>query len=151
MDLQQVLRYDDWANREALATLNRGNAPSQAIGILAHIIAVNRLWLSRAVGEPCPESMWPVWPLTTISAEMRSCFTRWETRLRAGHIDRECDRVDYNNSKGEQCSNNLEELMLELLCHSARHRGQIALLLRQNGSVPAASTDFIPALRARCF
>jgi DinB family len=48
-------------------------------------------------------------------------------------------------------TNSPEEVMVEIICHSAHHRGQVALLLRQNGSEPAVSTDFIPALRTGNF
>jgi uncharacterized damage-inducible protein DinB len=97
---------------------------------------------------PRPSSMWPRWLLTTIEAQLDSCFAGWKSCLIAGHPGRS---FDYVNSRGEPCSNTPEEVIVEIICHSAHHRGQVALLLRQNGSEPAVSTDFIPALRAGNF
>lgn len=148
MDLQRAIRFDDWANREALQAITADNAPAQATNILAHIVAVSNLWLSRADGAPTPASMWPEWTLSTIEEEMKSSLDRWQLCLNSGRVTQ--DRVEYLSSKGKPCSNSFEELVLEVLCHSAHHRGQIALLLRQNGFPPPASTDFIPALRAEC-
>jgi uncharacterized damage-inducible protein DinB len=149
MDLRRAVRFDDWANREALKALIGDDTPAQATNILAHIVAVNHLWLSRAAGAPAPASMWPEWTLSTIEEEMESCLARWQLCLNSGHVTR--GPLEYLSSKGKPCSNSLEELVLEVLCHSAHHRGQIALMLRQNGFPPPASTDFIPALRAECF
>jgi uncharacterized damage-inducible protein DinB len=141
MDLERALRFDNWANLETLATLKSGNPPSQAIDILAHTVAVSQLWLSRATGTPPPSSIWPRWTLTTIEAQLDSCFVGWKSCLIAGHPSRSFDYVD---SRGGPGSNTPEELIVEIICHSAHHRGQVALLLRQNGSEPAVSTDFIP-------
>jgi hypothetical protein len=47
MDLERAVRLDNWANLQTLATLKRGNAPSQAVEIVAHIVAVSQLWLAR--------------------------------------------------------------------------------------------------------
>ena len=151
MDLQRAMRFDNWANRESLRAVTADHAPTQATNILAHIVAVSNLWLSRADGDPPPRSMWPDWTLSTIEEEMKSCLTRWQRCLNSGHVTQGSGLANYLNSKAERCSNSFEDLVLEVLCHSAHHRGQIAVLLRQSGSRPPASTDFIPALRAQCF
>jgi uncharacterized damage-inducible protein DinB len=147
MDLQRAVRFDNWANLQTLALLKGGNVPSQAVEILAHIVAVSQLWLARATGMALPSSMWPRWTLAEIEAQLDSCFGGWNSSL-AGHPSRS---FDYLDSRGERCSNTPEEVIVEIICHSAHHRGQVALLLRQNGSDPADSTDFIPALRTGNF
>lgn len=151
MDLQRALRYDDWANRQTLDAIKRSNSPSKAVGLLAHMVAVNQLWLSRASGGTGASSMWPQWTLTKTEAEMESCFSAWVSCTNVDHLNKSGGCFHYLNSKGERCSNTFEEVILELLAHSAHHRGQVALLLRQDGFEPPASTDFIPALRAQCF
>ena len=148
MDLERALRFDNWANLETLATLKKRQRASRAVDILAHTVAVSQLWLSRATGTPRPSSMWPRWTLIATEAQLHSCFAGWKNCLNAGHPGRS---FDYVNSKGEPCSNTPEEVIVEIISHSAHHRGQVALLLRQNGSEPAVSTDFIPALRAGNF
>lgn len=48
----------------------------------------------------------------------------------------------YNNYVGDPYKNNVEQIMIHLVNHSTHHRGQVALLLRQNGFEPI-NTDFI--------
>ena len=44
--------WDQWANREALASLQRSDpAPRQSLRYLAHIVAAERLWLARIEQE----------------------------------------------------------------------------------------------------
>jgi hypothetical protein len=54
MHLERALRFDNRANLETLATLKSSDAPSEAVDILAHTVAVSQLWLSRATGTPRP-------------------------------------------------------------------------------------------------
>ena len=106
-------RCDLTTGLETLATLKSGNAPSQAIDILAHTVAVSHSWLSRATRTPRPSSMWPRWLLTTIEAQLDSCFAGWKRCLIAGHPGRS---LDYVNSSGEPCGNTPEEVIVEIIC-----------------------------------
>jgi hypothetical protein len=74
----------------------------------SHTVAVSQLWLSRATRTLCPSSMWPRWLLTTIEAQLDSCFAGWKSCLIAGHPGRS---FDYVNSRGEPCSNTPEEVI----------------------------------------
>jgi hypothetical protein len=89
------VRFDNSANLQTLATLKRGNAPSQAVEILAHIEAVSQLWLARATGTPLPSSMWPRWTLAEIEAQLDSYIAGWNSSL-ARHLGRSFDYVNSN-------------------------------------------------------
>ena len=56
------------------------------------------------------------------------------------------DAVNYRNSKGEQWSSRVEDILTHVLFHSTYHRGQIAMQMRASGLTPAC-TDFIYAVR----
>jgi uncharacterized damage-inducible protein DinB len=55
-------------------------------------------------------------------------------------------RVAYTNSKGEEWTSGVEDILTHVTIHSAYHRGQIASDLRAAGHTPAY-TDFIHAVR----
>ena len=62
--LLRMFAHDAWANRETLASLRRSPAPPPfAVAVLAHILAVERLWFARLTrsgdkrdGGPCPST-----------------------------------------------------------------------------------------------
>jgi uncharacterized damage-inducible protein DinB len=56
--------------------------------------------------------------------------------------------VTYKNTKGEEWSSSIGDVLTHVLMHSAYHRGQIASHMREQGHTPAY-TDFIHAVRQR--
>ncbi len=150
-DFLRMFAYDDWANRECLAAMRAAEpVPADTIRRMAHILSAQKLWLDRILKQP--QSM-PVWPASTIedcmalADEMSSAWQLYLTRLAnqfaPGSLD---DKVEYRNSKGEVWSSCVEDILTHVLFHSAYHRGQIALQMRDAGTEPAY-TDFIHAVR----
>ncbi|MBI2678469.1 MAG: DinB family protein [Candidatus Koribacter versatilis] len=146
--LQQFLAYDDWANREAAASLLSAGAaaPQKAGKLLAHIIGAQWLWYARVRGRANKMAVWPELTAEQSSAESRLLLAAWsELVLAAGEagLDRS---VSYKNSKGEPWTSTVREIITHLTMHGAHHRGQIATLLRESGHEPAY-TDYIHAVR----
>lgn len=58
--LRRMFAYDEWANREALASLKAAGAPPpRSLKLMAHIIAAERLWLERLKQEETAVVVWP--------------------------------------------------------------------------------------------
>lgn len=143
LDAEWILRYDLWANREVLASLRRVGSPQRALRILAHIVAVQGLFLSRAT-DGSPVVVWPEPDLDRDERELERTHARWCELLRSCASDLQ---YSYINSKGEAWTSTLADTIAHLATHSAYHRGQIALLLGAAGTQPPY-TDLIHA--ARC-
>jgi len=140
--LRRLLRYDDWANREALAAA----ATPRALGLMAHILGAEWLWLSRLRGQPAPAPVWPEWDARRCTLEAAGVQQEWERVLDAsgeGGLQRS---IDYVNSKGERWASTVEDVLLHVVLHSAYHRGQAAANVRESGQEPAY-TDYIHAVR----
>ena len=143
----RMLAYDRWANRECLVAMrNAGMEESRAVRLLAHILSAEKLWLERVQRES--QSM-PVWP----ASRLEECFAlidliadAWQAYLNQLSPEGFDDKAEYRNSKGELWSSRVEDVLNHVLCHSAYHRGQIALQMRADGFEPAY-TDFIHAVR----
>lgn len=142
--LERLLRYDVWANRETLDSLRRGDATAKSLKWMGHIIGAECLWLSRLENRP---SALPVWPDLT----MEQCgqhLAALSHRLPDSLADENplSRTVAYTNSKGERWTSTVEEIFTHLVIHSAYHRGQIAADVRAAGQEPAY-TDYIHAVR----
>ena len=146
-DFPRLFAYDDWANRETLASLERARqAPDAARRRMAHILAAERLWLVRLIGDPQRVVVWPDWTLAECRFRLMELPPLWADYL--GSLDEPRRRacVAYVNSKGESWESLPEDVLLHVLLHSGQHRGQIASDLRAAGEEPAY-TDYIEAVR----
>jgi uncharacterized damage-inducible protein DinB len=145
--LRRLFSYDDWANREVLAGFPASGAvPSRALQLMAHIFAAERLWLERLLTRPQSVAVWPDFDLQRCRSEAAEMPRLWKEHLQnLGEADL-ARTVTYRNSKGEVFTSRVEDILQHVLMHSAYHRGQIALTMRDAGLTPAY-TDFIHAVR----
>ncbi|HEX2224346.1 MAG TPA: DinB family protein [Thermoanaerobaculia bacterium] len=148
--LTRLFTYDDWANRESLASLRAAAAPPpRALRWMAHIVAVERLWLGRllAAGEGGGRVVtWPDLTLDECEAGLDELRGRWQDYL-AGLTPEDLQRqVSYVNTQGDTWTNTAGDILLQTVTHSGYHRGQIAAELRAAGEAPVL-TDFIHAVR----
>ena len=145
--LRRLFEYDDWANREVVGALAKaGEAPKRSLGVMAHIVGAELLWLDRMRGQKAKVAVWPELSLERCRAELtelEKSLDDFLDDLAPADLDRE---VTYVNSKGESWSSTLNDILSHVLFHSAYHRGQIASDLRAAGLEPAY-TDFIHAAR----
>ena len=73
--LKRLFDYDDWANLEVISALQAlPYAPHKAVRLMAHVVAVEFVWLARLKGENDP-AVWPEWNLQEI-AERREEIAR---------------------------------------------------------------------------
>jgi uncharacterized damage-inducible protein DinB len=143
MNFPRLFGYDAWANRESIAALPESPSP-RALAILGHLAGSHRTWLSRVTGRPSPLVAWPSLTRDQCAAELTADANEWNMYL-ASRPDLNA-RLRYTNAKGEALENSIEEVLTHVLMHSAYHRGQLAMLTRDGGDVPAP-TDFIFASR----
>jgi uncharacterized damage-inducible protein DinB len=145
--IHNLFSYDDWANREVLASLQALDAPPErSVKLLAHILSAERLWLERLLVQ---KQTLPVWPLSTLAEcnlEVDQLPGLWKNYLTALGEAGLARSLTYKNTKGESFSSQKQDILLHVVMHSAYHRGQIAADMRAAGFTPPY-TDFIHAVR----
>jgi uncharacterized damage-inducible protein DinB len=141
--------YNAWANGEVLSAINAESAQSnhtRPLKVLAHILSAERLWLERLRQQPQTMPVWPESGIAQCQAEISDLIQLWREFLPSLSDSQLLQTSNYKNSKGELWSSTVQDVLTHVLLHSAYHRGQIALLLREAGASPAY-TDFIHAVR----
>jgi uncharacterized damage-inducible protein DinB len=145
------LDYTLWANNRALDSIEalaESEGKTRALKILSHIVAAQHIWYARVSGKP--EAALPVWgelSAEEIRRRIPSIDALWREFL-ADKIDADLPAFSYSykNTLGNAYTNTLLEMLTHFPIHSAYHRAQIALLVRQNGGSPAV-TDYIQFAR----
>jgi len=136
-----------WADALTVRSLREAeHAPARALELLAHVVAVAEVWLSRIEGRPASVPVWP--QLDLDGCERVAAPTHEElARLRASLDEAGLARlVHYRNSAGLEFDSRVDDILLHVAMHGAWHRGQIATLLRAAGDEPAPS-DYIAFVR----
>lgn len=139
--------YDAWANHEVLTALSKSTRPAvRPLQLLAHILSAERLWLERITKQPQSLPVWPDFILDRCRAEISEIDRLWGNYLGGITPEALSEKVTYKNSKSELWTSTVEDVLTQVLLHSAYHRGQIAGQMRAAGEQPPY-TDFIHATR----
>jgi len=145
--ISNLFSYEDWANREVLGSLRAVAAPpARSVGLLAHIVSAERLWLERLEGQKQTLPVWPTFSLEQCESEIDELAVLWKGYLGTIGEAGVLDSITYKNTKGETFTSQKHDVLMHVVMHSAYHRGQIAAGLRAAGFTPAY-TDFIHAVR----
>jgi uncharacterized damage-inducible protein DinB len=123
-----------------------GSSFSSLRDTLAHLVAVEWLWLERWRGRS-PRSLLPLEDFPTLAAISK----RWSTVERemreylAGLSEEALERpTTCVSTRGQTWTYALWRMIFHLLNHQSYHRGQVTTLLRQLGARPPV-VDFLAA------
>jgi len=141
-----LFAYDAWANAESLQAVRGAATPAAAVRLMAHIAAAEQLWKGRLDADAAPTVVWPDCSVDEIATALGRLAGPWSTFLAGlGPVDL-ARSVAYVNSKGEQWSTTVEDILLHVVLHSSYHRGQVAYILRAGGFTPPY-TDYVHCIR----
>ena len=141
--LKKLYSYDHWANREVARALQ---AAPRSVRLMAHIVGTEWTWRSRILPDSKKMAVWPQLTVEEIGREIEELRAAWESYLATLTPGRLASAVSYTKSKGEHFSNQIGDILMHVVMHSAYHRGQIAADMRACGLEPVY-TDFIHAVR----
>jgi uncharacterized damage-inducible protein DinB len=144
----KMFAYDGFANQLILKTMIKANAPGKAVSIMAHLLAVQEIWLNRCTGLTAANSiMWPDWGVDTLAPMIDHHTTSWIAWIDGQSPDQFEKKITYKNSKGDLFENNLTDVLAQVSNHGTHHRAQIGQHLKLAGIDPLPNTDYIGYLR----
>lgn len=144
--LRELFRYNDWANRRIVVALKE-NSSERATQILAHLVTTEQEYFERLYGKDSTGfDFFPGLTVAQCGELAKATAERYEKLLR-GFDEEGLDIVArYRTSEGKRCENTFRELLSHVVIHSATHRGNIMLKLRESGIAPPV-IDYIIYLR----
>ena len=132
--IEELLTYNYELNGVFIDKLEETGLDSpDALRFMSHILNGQLLWNARIDGQKSPVGVWDLHSFT----EMREYNQRgYRDSLRIISEKGLEYQLAYTNTKGFTFDNTVFEIQMQLVNHGTHHRGQIALLLRQNDIQP---------------
>lgn len=145
--LHRLFEHAAWADAlVADAIQKQDNVADDTIELFAHVLGAEEVWLSRLEQRPANLAVWPILHRTQLAetaASIAQAYRSYVSRLTPNDLSSE---VAYKNSIGQAFRTPIGEILMHVAMHGSYHRGQVALRMRRDGAVPAA-TDYIAFVR----
>lgn len=140
-----MYRYNEWANEKVLAAAERVSDEEllaernggPITNNLLHIVAAQRSWLARLVGEERPDPLEP--PQSDVVATLRPLYEASHERLRgyaAALSDDELSRVIDIEWQGDSYRYTPWKILMHLANHGTQHRAEIGIALQALNASP---------------
>lgn len=147
-EILNMFEHSQWANRLLLeGMITYGTVNMQAKRVMGHIVQAELAWLTRLEGNDSTGiELWPQLELTACVAISDSNKVAYESFLSTIHKDDLDQKISYRNQTGKQYDTSIRDILTHVALHSQYHRGQVNMLLRQDGKEPV-NVDMITYVR----
>ncbi len=140
-NLTRLFEYNLWANRKfGEVLLGEAFKHPKILTFISHILNAQLIWFDRINGRTSETKVWTEYPIEEAIEKLISSSEEWIAHI--ADVDDFDRKISYHNSIGQAHESVLSDIMTHVANHGTHHRGQIALLLREEGIAPPAS-DFI--------
>lgn len=144
--LRELFRYDDWANRRMIVAV-RDSGSQRCRQILAHLLITEEEYLGRLFGKDSTGfDFWPDMSIEECGDVARTVAEKYEKLMRRFDDEGLDLWTRYRTSQGMPHENNFRDMLTHVIIHSATHRGNLMLKLREEGFEPP-KIDYIIYLR----
>ena len=143
----RIFRHMKWADISILNLLEKENInEGKVVELISHIVFAEATWHKRIMNEHYENKFWDILPLDECRRILEETNSKFVDFILA-HGDADFQkRISYKNSRGIDYSTSLEDIFTHIALHGTYHRGQIMLLMRNNGNEVVA-TDYAMFIR----
>jgi uncharacterized damage-inducible protein DinB len=144
--LRALFIYNDWANRRVLTAL-KSNQNEKATKILAHLLITEKEYFERLDDKDSTDfDFWQNLSLKDCEKLLQENAENYR-RILGKPDEKNLEKTaKYKTSEGVAYENNWRQLLTHVLFHSATHRGNVMVVLREAGFTPP-KIDYIICLR----
>lgn len=145
--IRKLYEHMWWADDRMLDAYDTAKVIAEpAVGVLAHVVAAEAVWLARLEHREADVRVWPDLDpaqTRTLADETQRRFSDYLNQLRDEDLDTACT---YTNSAGDTFTTPVIDILMHVALHGSYHRGQLASALRAGGDAPPI-TDYIEFVR----
>ncbi|MDC8002004.1 DinB family protein [Aequorivita todarodis] len=138
---QDTFEYTHRCNQQLIEVLiNNPETYSEKISLLAsHTLNAHHIWNHRIFGVIPALSVWQHLDSNDLQHINNENFEHSKEILQKKELNK---LINYTNSKGQNFTNAVSEILFHIVNHSTYHRGQLMSLLKAKGVEPIV-TDYI--------
>lgn len=139
-NFQDYLEYNQHFNRSLIQNYleNKMIWIEKSRSLLDHIVNAHQIWNARILND----NQFEVWQINADDLLIEINSENFVNSYKI-LVERELTEIiNYQNSKGNQFENSIQEIFFHFINHSTYHRGQIAMLMKEAGLEPL-NTDYI--------
>ncbi len=107
--------------------------------LTSHTLDAHHIWNHRIFGVTSALSVWQLLEINNLHAINDENFEHTKELLQKKNLNQ---AINYTNSKGQNFTNTVEEILFHIINHSTYHRGQLVSQLKAEGVEPII-TDYI--------
>ena len=139
--------YDRHSNEQIAAAI-KAKPSEQTIQLMAHLLAAQQVWFSRCNKAGSSNySIWPEGNMDAFDQQINDIHQQW-ARLLETFTDADFEKeISYKNSRGDEFTNKLADILTHVINHGTHHRAQIGQLLKSAGAETLPVTDYIFYIR----
>ena len=143
----KMFRHMKWADISILNLLERQNInQGKAVELISHIAIAEDTCYKRITYEFYENRFWDILSIeecTRMVEQTSSKYTNYISSLPENEFQK---KISFKNSKGVDYTTTVEDLLTHVAFHGMYHRGQIMMLMRNEGKEVAA-TDYAMFIR----
>lgn len=138
---KELFQYSFTMNQQLIEELkhNEAHFSEKALELLNHIINAQQIWNSRIKSVPEPTKVWELHPSVQLETINKNNYQQSLAILDEMELDH---NIHYKNSRGQEFTNTVRDILFHVINHSTYHRAQIATEMKQAGLKPL-TTDYI--------
>ncbi|RKR83247.1 putative damage-inducible protein DinB [Mucilaginibacter gracilis] len=144
---KQLFQYDKWASKMLLDKFEKQFPQNERIyGLMSHLLSAQRNWLDRCLGIPQSAVLWGQRLPDEMRQDLENYNLAWIDFIESLHDADFAKPITYTTAAGITYTNTLTEIIAHVINHGTHHRGQILILMKEEGYV-LPGIDLISYLR----
>ena len=144
----KLFNYDQFANKAILKSIIDAGEPEPAVKPMAHLLAVQQIWLNRCKGLPViGDALWSERKADTFEKSIDDNHSAWVDYINGLNEEDFQEILPYKNLKGDSFEDRLEDILMHVINHGTHHRAQSGQQLKFAGVGNLPITDYIFYIR----